>query len=136
MRRDRRDDGRAAQDPKNVDLTVRLAGEAERATMIGDGEIEGELCALVKDDEDEKRVAEGRAASEFRSRTGLYELRHPSWAGWVFGEKGDAKYIKFTSQDLKVHNVPREEVVIMTELYSPVFKKTSTTLVPNPDEVD
>ncbi|KAF9644112.1 hypothetical protein BDM02DRAFT_3122411 [Thelephora ganbajun] len=36
---------------------------------------------------------------------------------------------------LKVYNIPREEVVIMTELYAPVFKEMPTTPVPNPDEV-
>jgi len=35
----------------------------------------------------------------------------------------------------EVHNIPMEEVVIVTELYAPAFRETSTTLVPNLDEV-
>ena len=54
----------ATEDAKDVDLTIRLAGEAEQATVIDDDEIERELRALVQDAEDEKRAAKERAALE------------------------------------------------------------------------
>src|SRR5882757_4861141 len=53
----------ATEDAKDVDLTIRLASEAEQATTIDDEEIERELRALVRDVE-----AEGLADKE---RAGL-----------------------------------------------------------------
>ena len=44
----------ATEDAKDVDLTIRLAGEAEQATIIDDDEIEREFRALVQDAEREK----------------------------------------------------------------------------------
>ena len=58
----------ATQDAKDVDLTIRLAGEAEQATVIDDDEIERELRALVQDAEDEKLAAKERAALEDSKR--------------------------------------------------------------------
>ncbi|KAF9647526.1 hypothetical protein BDM02DRAFT_3187864 [Thelephora ganbajun] len=46
------------EDAKDADLTIRRAGEAERATIADDDEIEGELRALTKDAKDDKRMAE------------------------------------------------------------------------------
>ena len=54
----------ATEDAKDVDLTIRLAGEAEQATIIDDDEIERELRALVQDAEDEKGAAKERVALE------------------------------------------------------------------------
>ena len=39
----------ATEEAEDVDLTIRLAGEAEQATIIDDDEIERELRALVQD---------------------------------------------------------------------------------------
>jgi len=58
----------ATEDAKDVDLTIRLAGEAEQATIVDDDEIERELRALVQDAEDEKRAAKERAALEDSKR--------------------------------------------------------------------
>ena len=58
----------ATEDAKDVDLTIRLAGEAEQATIIDDDEIERELRALVHDAEDEERAAKERAALEDSKR--------------------------------------------------------------------
>jgi len=58
----------ATEDAKDVDLTIRLAGEAEQATIIDDDEIERELRALVQDAENEKRAAKERAALEDSQR--------------------------------------------------------------------
>ncbi|KAF9653780.1 hypothetical protein BDM02DRAFT_3182236 [Thelephora ganbajun] len=67
------------EDAKDVDLTIRLAGEAEQANIIDDDEIERELRALVRDVEDEKRVAEEREALEESKRLGerLEEVKVP-----------------------------------------------------------
>jgi charged multivesicular body protein 7 len=54
----------ATEDAKDVDLTIRLAGEAEQAAIIDDDEIERELRALVQDAENEKLAAQERAALE------------------------------------------------------------------------
>ncbi|KAF9791219.1 hypothetical protein BJ322DRAFT_436391 [Thelephora terrestris] len=54
----------ATEDAKDVDLTIRLAGEAEQAATIDDDEIERELRALVQDAENEKLAAQERAALE------------------------------------------------------------------------
>ena len=54
----------ATEDAKDVDLTIRLAGETEQATIIDDDEIERELRALVQDAENEKLAAKERAALE------------------------------------------------------------------------
>ena len=58
----------ATEDAKDVDLTIRLAGEAEQATIIDDDEIERELRALVHEAEDEKGAAKERAALEDSKR--------------------------------------------------------------------
>ena len=52
------------QDVKDVDLTIRLASEAEQTTIIDDDEIEDKLHALVRDAENEKLAAKERAALE------------------------------------------------------------------------
>ena len=52
------------QDVKDVDLTIRLASEAEQTTIIDDDEIEDELHTLVQDAENEKLAAKERAALE------------------------------------------------------------------------
>ena len=58
----------ATEDAKDVDLTIRLAGEAEQATIIDDDELERELRALVKDVEAEKLATKERAAFEDSKR--------------------------------------------------------------------
>ncbi|KAF9641821.1 hypothetical protein BDM02DRAFT_3194492, partial [Thelephora ganbajun] len=84
LRRDKIDETMEAlhnvtEDAKDVDLTIRLAGEAEQANIVDDDEIEGELRALVKGIEDEKRVAEEREALEELKRLGerLEEVKAP-----------------------------------------------------------
>ena len=54
----------ATEDAKDIDLTIRLAGEAEQAGIIDDDEIEREFRALVQDAENEKLVAQERVALE------------------------------------------------------------------------
>ena len=49
-------------DTKDVDLTIRLASEAEQATIIDGEEIEHELRALVQEVEAEKLADKERAA--------------------------------------------------------------------------
>jgi len=58
----------ATEDAKDVDLTIRLAGEAEQATIIDDDEIERELRVLVQDAEAEKLAAKERAALDDSKR--------------------------------------------------------------------
>jgi len=58
----------ATEDAKDVDLTIRLAGEAEQATIIDDDEIEREFRALVQDVEKEKSAAQERVALEDSKR--------------------------------------------------------------------
>ena len=54
----------ATEDAKDIDLTIRLAGEAEQAGIIDDDEIEREFRALLQDAENEKLVAQERVALE------------------------------------------------------------------------
>ena len=58
----------ATEEARDVDLTIRLAGEVEQATIIDDDEIERELRALVQDAEAEKLAANERAALEDSKR--------------------------------------------------------------------
>ena len=58
----------ATEDAKDIDLTIRLAGEAEQAGIIDDDEIEREFRALVQDAENEKLVAQERVALEDAKR--------------------------------------------------------------------
>ena len=58
----------ATEDAKDVDLTIRLAGEAEQATIIDDDEIERELRALVQDAKNEELAAKERAALDDSKR--------------------------------------------------------------------
>lgn len=58
----------ATEDAKDVDLTIRLAGEAEQATIIDDDEIERELRMLVQDAEKEKLAAQERVVLEESER--------------------------------------------------------------------
>jgi len=78
----------ATEDAKDVDLTIRLAGEAEQATIIDDDEIERELRALVKDAEDEKLAASERAALDDSKRLEerLGEVKTPTDVPEVLGE--------------------------------------------------
>jgi len=82
----------ATEDAKDVDLTIRLAGEAEQATVIDDDEIERELRALVQDAEDEKRAAKEREALEESKRLEerLADVKTPSDVPDVVGERGRA----------------------------------------------
>jgi charged multivesicular body protein 7 len=70
----------ATEEAKDVDLTIRLAGEAEQAMIIDDDEIERELRALVQDAEAEKLAAKERAALEDSERLEerLGELKIPT----------------------------------------------------------
>jgi charged multivesicular body protein 7 len=56
------------EDAKDVNLTIRLAGEAEQATIIDDDEIEREFRALVQGAEKEKLAAQERAVLEDSKR--------------------------------------------------------------------
>ena len=78
----------ATQDAKDVDLTIRLAGEAEQATVIDDDEIERELRALVQDAETEKLAVNERAALEDSKRLEerLGEVNTPADLPEVLGE--------------------------------------------------
>ena len=58
----------ATEDAKDVDLTIRLAGEVEQAAIIDDDEIELELRALVGDAEKEKLAVQEQAALEDSKR--------------------------------------------------------------------
>ena len=86
----------ATEDAKDVDLTIRLAGEAEQATIIDDGEIERELRALVQDAEDEKRAAKERAALEDSRRLEekLADAKTPTDVPGVVEEQGMAVPVK------------------------------------------
>lgn len=86
----------ATEDAKDVDLTIRLAGEAEQATIIDDDEIERELRALVQDAEDEKRAAQERAALEESKRLEerLAEVKTPTDITDVAGEQGITAPVK------------------------------------------
>jgi len=53
----------ATEDAKDVDLAIRLADEAELATIVDDDEIERKLQVLAQDAEAEKLVARERVAS-------------------------------------------------------------------------
>jgi len=77
----------ATEDAKDVDLTIRLAGEVEQATIIDDDEIERELRALVQDAENEKREAKERAALEDSKRLEerLGEVKTPTDVPEAFG---------------------------------------------------
>ena len=80
----------ATEDAKDVDLTIRLAGEAEQATINDDDEIDREFRALVQDAEDEKRAAKERAALEELKRLEerLADVKTPADAPDVIGEQG------------------------------------------------
>ena len=54
----------ATEDAKDIDLTIRLAGEAEQAGIIDDDEIEREFRALVQDAENEKLATQERVVLE------------------------------------------------------------------------
>lgn len=58
----------ATEDAKDVDLTIRLAGEAGQATIVDDDDIERELRALVQDAENEKFAARERVALDDSKR--------------------------------------------------------------------
>ena len=78
----------ATEEAKDVDLTIRLAGEVEQATIIDDDEIERELRALVQDAEAEKLAANERAALEDSKRLEerLGEVNTPTDLPEVLGE--------------------------------------------------
>ena len=86
----------ATEDAKDVDLTIRLAGEAEQATIIDDDEIERELRALVQGVEDEKRAAKEREGLEDSKRLEerLAGVMTPTDAPDVVGEQGMATPVK------------------------------------------
>lgn len=86
----------ATEDAKDVDLTIRLAGEAEQATVIDDDEIERELRALVQDAEDEKRAAKERAALEDSERLEerLADVKTPADIPDAVGEQGRAPLVE------------------------------------------
>ena len=77
-----------SEDSKDVDLTIRLAGEAEQATIIDDDEIELELRALVQEAEMEKLAEKGRVALEDSKRLeGRFgEMKAPTDVPGVYGE--------------------------------------------------
>ena len=78
----------ATEDAKDVDLTIRLAGEAEQATIIDDDEIERELRALVQDAEAEKFVAKELTALQDSKRLEerLGGVNTPTVVPETFGE--------------------------------------------------
>ena len=78
----------ATEEAKDVDLTIRLAGEVEQATIIDDDEIERELRVLVQDAEAEKLAANERAALEDSKRLEerLGEVNTPTDLPEVLGE--------------------------------------------------
>jgi len=78
----------ATEDAKDVDLTIRLAGEAEQAAIIDDDEIERELRALIQDAGAEKLAANERAALEHSNRLEerLGEVNTPMNVPNVLGE--------------------------------------------------
>lgn len=82
----------ATEDAKDVDLTIRLAGEAEQATIIDDDEIERELRALVQGVKDEKRAAKEREGLEDLKRLEerLADVMTPTDVPDVVGEQGTA----------------------------------------------
>ena len=86
----------ATEDAKDVDLTIRLAGEAEQATVIDDDEIERELRALVQDAEDEKRAAKERAALEDSERLEerLADVKTPADIPDAVSEQGRAPLVE------------------------------------------
>jgi charged multivesicular body protein 7 len=86
----------ATEDAKDVDLTIRLAGEAEQATIIDDDEIERELRALVQDAEDEKRAAEERATLEDSKRLEekLTDVKTPTGVPDAVEEQGRVTPVK------------------------------------------
>ena len=86
----------ATEDAKDVDLTIRLAGEAEQATIIDDDEIERELRALVQGVEDEKRAAKEREGLEDSKRLEekLADVMTPTDAPDVVREQGAAAPVK------------------------------------------
>jgi len=89
-------------DTKDVDLTIRLASEAEQATTIDDEEIERELRALVRDVEaeglaDKERAGLGSSVQLQRLReanvpTDVPEaLGEPEWAMLAKEEEGQVE---------------------------------------------
>ena len=86
----------ATEDAKDVNLTIRLAGEAEQATIIDDDEIERELRALVQDAENEKLAAKERAALEDSKRLEerLREMNVPTDVPDALGELEQAAPVK------------------------------------------
>ena len=78
----------ATEDAKDVDLTIRLAGEAEQATIIDDDEIELELRALVQEAEKEKLAEKERVALEdsMRLEGRFGEMKAPTDVPGVCGE--------------------------------------------------
>ena len=86
----------ATEDAKDMDLTIRLAGEAEQATIIDDDEIERELRALVQDAENEKLAAKERAALEDSKRLEerLGEMKAPTDVPDALGEPEQAVPVK------------------------------------------
>lgn len=69
----------ATEDAKDVDMTIRLAGEVEQTTVIDDDEIERELRALVQDAEKEKLAAQERAALDSKQlEEKLGEMKVPT----------------------------------------------------------
>lgn len=90
----------ATEDAKDVDLTIRLAGEVDQATIIDDDEIEREFCALVQDAEKEKLAAQERAALDDTKRLEerLGETRVPADAPEMLDEPEGAAQSKETVQ--------------------------------------
>ena len=86
----------ATEDAKDVDLTIRLAGEAEQATIIDDDEIERELRALVQDAENEKLAAKERIALEDSKQLEerLGEMKAPTDVPDALGEPEQAALVK------------------------------------------
>ena len=86
----------ATEDAKDVDLTIRLAGEAEQATIIDDDEIERELRTLVQDAENEKLAAKERIALEDSKQLEerLGEMKAPTDVPDALGEPEQAALVK------------------------------------------
>ena len=84
------------EDAKDVDLTIRMAGEAEQATIIDDDEIERELRALVIVAEGEKLAAKERAALDDSKRLEerLEEVKTPTDVPAVLGEPQPAAQLE------------------------------------------
>ena len=86
----------ATEDAKDVDLTIRLAGEVDQAAIIDDDEIEREFSALLRDEEREKLAVQERAVLDDTKRLEerLGEAKAPADVPGMLGEHKRATQLK------------------------------------------